>query len=175
LRVLVSAASKHGSTAEIARSIAEALARRGLVVTVIAPDQQPDTADYDAIVVGSAVYTGHWLKSARVMAAALSDRPSDQRLWLFSSGPVGRPPRPATGAVNIADLLARTRPAGHQLFTGRIDSSVLSFGERAIVAALRVPVGDYRDWSAIQAWADEIADALLEGSSERASADVAIG
>jgi menaquinone-dependent protoporphyrinogen oxidase len=48
-------------------------------------------------------------------------------------------------------------------------------GARAIVAALRVPVGDYRDWSAIQAWADEIADALLEGSSERASADVAIG
>jgi hypothetical protein len=30
------------------------------------------------------------------------------------------------------------------------------------VVALRVPDGDFRDWSAIEAWAAEIAEALVK-------------
>lgn len=175
MRVLVSAASKHGATAEMARSIAETLARRGLVVTMEGPEHVPDTAGYDAVVLGSAVYAGKWLKPARAMAAALAARPSAQRLWLFSSGPVGDPPKPADDPVDIAHVLAETKPIEHRVFAGRIDPSGLGFGERAIVAALRVPVGDYRDWSAIGEWAGDIADTLSGASLSRPSADVDAG
>jgi menaquinone-dependent protoporphyrinogen oxidase len=36
----------------------------------------------------------------------------------------------------------------------------LSFPERAIVSALRVPQGDFRDWTEIRGWASAIADTL---------------
>jgi hypothetical protein len=54
----------------------------------------PRRRPYDAVVLGSAVYAGHWLKPARALAdrcaAALRARP----VWLFSSGPVGDPAKP---------------------------------------------------------------------------------
>ena len=43
-----------------------------------------------------------------------------------------------------------------------------SFPERAIVSALRVPEGDFRDWTEIRQWAADIAGALGAGSSPRA-------
>ena len=92
-RVLVTAASRHGSTHEIA----EALARRlresaGLAAGALHAENRPDPAAYDAVVLGSAVYGGSWLEPARDLAhrqvAVLRTRP----LWLFSSGPIGEPP-----------------------------------------------------------------------------------
>jgi menaquinone-dependent protoporphyrinogen oxidase len=56
----------------------------------------------------------------------------------------------------------------HRVFSGRIDLGRLGFAERAVVKALRAPVGDYRDWDAITAWAVDIATAL--GSSQSAVA-----
>src|SRR5215204_53294 len=75
MKVLVSAASKYGATSEIAEKIAntlrEALSERGglggddVVVDVVSAEQVGSVEDYDAVVLGSAVYAGHWLESAR--------------------------------------------------------------------------------------------------------------
>jgi menaquinone-dependent protoporphyrinogen oxidase len=46
------------------------------------------------------------------------------------------------------------------VFAGKLVRKQLSFPERAIVTALRVPVGDFRDWTEIHQWAAQIADAL---------------
>jgi hypothetical protein len=43
------------------------------------------------------------------------------------------------------------------VFPGRLDKSRLTFGERAMVTAMRAPIGDFRDWDALRAWGDEIA------------------
>ena len=71
MRVLVTAASRHGSTAEIADALAAQLVRCGLDVTVEPPDGDADPAEYDAVVLGSAVYAGRWLDAARRFAGAL--------------------------------------------------------------------------------------------------------
>ncbi len=44
----------------------------------------------------------------------------------------------------------------HRLFAGRLDRSLLGFGDKAIVVALRAPQGDFRDWDAIHGWVDDI-------------------
>jgi menaquinone-dependent protoporphyrinogen oxidase len=49
---------------------------------------------------------------------------------------------------------------GHRVFPGRIDKARLSIGERAMVTAMRAPVGDFRDWDVVRAWAEEIAGQL---------------
>lgn len=115
---------------------------------------------YDAVVIGSAVYAGHWLKEARRLAeqvAGLDRRPA---VWLFSSGPIGDPPKPDEDPVDVTEISDMTGSRGHAVFAGKLDRSTLGFGERAITLALRAPEGDFRDWDAIAAWADRIAEDL---------------
>jgi menaquinone-dependent protoporphyrinogen oxidase len=107
MKVLVTAATKYGATAEIAQAIGDTLRDHGLDPTVIPPQQVDSLDGYDAVVLGSAVYAGHWLKPARELvdrAGHLADRP----VWLFSSGPVGDPPKPEEDPVDVAEILTAT-------------------------------------------------------------------
>jgi menaquinone-dependent protoporphyrinogen IX oxidase len=165
-RVLVTAASRHGSTHEIAEALAHALhesaaaAGRPLVAAALHAENRPDPATYDAVVLGSAVYAGSWLEPARDLAhrhaAVLRTRP----LWLFSSGPIGAPPFPPDEPYDTATLTALLAPRGHRVLPGRLEPTRLSAPERAVVTAMRAPVGDFRDWDAVRDWAGEIAAAL---------------
>jgi menaquinone-dependent protoporphyrinogen IX oxidase len=167
-RVLVAVASRHGATRDIARAIgtrleeSEAGRAAGVMAVVLPVEQYPDPAPYDAVVVGSAVYAGRWLEPARDYvtryAAALRDRP----VWLFSSGPIGAPPHPADEPHDAGPLRTLTGALEHRVFPGRLDKQLLGFGERALVTAMRAPVGDFRDWDAVRTWADAIAGRLAE-------------
>jgi len=160
MRVLVTAATRYGASAEIAQTIAEVLGERGLEPTVLPPEQVEEVDGYDAVVLGSAVYAGHWLKPARELverhAGGLAGRP----VWLFSSGPVGDPPKPEEDPVDVAEIEGLTKAREHRVFAGKLVRRQLSFPERAIVSALRVPEGDFRDWTEIRDWAAGIAEAL---------------
>lgn len=160
MRVLVAVASKHGATAEIADRIGSVLTNRGHDVTVRSADQVGDVGGHEVIVFGSAVYAGRWMKPARELAdriAAADPRPA---VFLFSSGPIGDPPMPEEDPVDAAEIIEALDARGHRVFAGKLDKAGLNFGERAIVAALRAPEGDFRDWDTIAAWAGEIADAI---------------
>jgi menaquinone-dependent protoporphyrinogen oxidase len=161
MRIAVIAASKHGSTAEIAVRIGEVLTTRGHDVDLLPPNEV-DVAGYGAVVLGSAVYAGHWLPDAKELvdraAGDLASRPT----WLFSSGPVGDPPKPDETPVDVAAIVTATKAQEHHVFAGKIDKHQLTFPEKAIVVALRVQPGDFRDWDEIEAWADRIADSLQE-------------
>jgi menaquinone-dependent protoporphyrinogen oxidase len=70
------------------------------------------------------------------------------------------PPKPEEVPVDVADISDLTSARSHQVFSGKIDKSKLSFGEKAIVVAVRAPEGDFRDWDEIRRWANAIADSL---------------
>jgi menaquinone-dependent protoporphyrinogen oxidase len=160
MNVLVAAASDHGATAEIALAIGKVLEERGMAVTVAPVDAVQTLDGYDAFVIGSAVYAGHWLKPARNFvedhARPLSGRP----VWLFSSGPIGDPPKPKEEAVDVLPLVTAIHAQGHRVFGGKLDRSTLSFAEKAICTALRAPEGDFRDFGEIRGWALGIAESL---------------
>jgi menaquinone-dependent protoporphyrinogen oxidase len=162
MRVLVSAASRYGSTLEIARAIADVLRRNGLDASAVPVDDVDDVEAFDAVVLGSGVYAGHWLKPATTLVDRFGDALAARPVWLFSSGPVGDPPKPAEDSVDVSKLLTATRARDHRVFTGRIERRKLRFADRAIAAALHVPDGDFRSWPDIEGWAAEIADALSE-------------
>ena len=160
-RVLVVVATKHGATRGIAEAIVRELADgppAGLTVVLQEAEHDPSPDGFDAVVVGSAVYVGRWRESARdwvgTHAAALRTRP----VWLFSSGPIGSPPFPPDEPHDVHPLGQLIGARGHRVFPGRLDKSLLSLGERAMVTAMRAPLGDFRDWDAIRAWAAEVAD-----------------
>lgn len=108
MRVLVTAASRHGATTEIADAIGAALREAGLETSVVPPDEVLTLAGYDAVVLGSAVYMGRWLDPAKQFAArngaALAARP----VWLFSCGPIGDPPKPTEEPVDVAGIREAT-------------------------------------------------------------------
>ena len=160
VRVLVTAGSKHGSTTEIAHHIAETLRHEGVEATEAPPGQVEDTSAYEVVVLGSAVYAGHWTDDAKALATRIGASVGRPRVWLFSSGPIGDPPRPEEDPVDVAEVMQVTDAREHRVFSGKIDKSKLSFGEKAIVVAFRAPEGDFRSWDEIAEWARSIVEVM---------------
>jgi menaquinone-dependent protoporphyrinogen oxidase len=158
MAVLVAYASKHGSTQGIAERIAEKLQQLGKEAEARPMDAVEDPGSYEAFVIGSAVYYGSWLKEAtewvRRNQAVLAKRP----VWLFSSGPLGAEIKDVEQQPKeMAEFGEAIGPREQRIFFGAIDHSRLSFPERMMAKAVRAPEGDFRDWEAIEVWAERIA------------------
>ena len=172
MRILVTYASKHGATRGIAERIAERLAASGHAAEAIEAGARPDVTGYDAFVIGSAAYMGSWLKEAaqfvRANRSVLNTRP----VWFFSSGPLGtattdskgRDVLVATEPKEFAEFKEAIGPRDLRVFFGALDPAKLGLSERLIrslpAGKELLPEGDFRDWTAIEAWADAIARAL---------------
>lgn len=163
MRVLVTAASRHHGTREIAEAIATGLVRRGLEAEAVPVEQVTSLHGYDAVVLGSAVYMGRWLGEARRLAQIHTSALCMMPVWLFSSGPIGPLDHlvPAGTPADVPVLMRLTRAIGYRTFPGRLDMRRLHFAERAVARTIHAPEGDDRDWDAIDRFAGEIADELL--------------
>lgn len=164
-QVLVAYATKYGSTAEIAERIGEVLREAGLRTDVLPADQVGDLTPYEAVVLGSAVYIGRWQKEAARLLKANERKLTDKLVWLFSSGPTGEgDPLELTdgwhfpGSLQpIADNIA---PHDIALFHGALDKRDLNVIQRWMINNVGAAFGDFRDWEAITAWANAIAEEI---------------
>ena len=164
MKVLIAVASKYGATAEIGADIAKVLGDRGHVVMRTMPEEVDSLNGYDAVIVGSAVYMGHWMPQARELIDRVGRSLAERPVWLFSSGPIGEPPKPEEDPVDVAEILRITKARDHRVFAGKLVRKQLTFAERAMVIAFRTSDGDFRDRTEIRSWASEIADALTPAS-----------
>ncbi|MGN6301255.1 MAG: flavodoxin domain-containing protein [Angustibacter sp.] len=160
MRALVTAASKHGSTADIAAAVADGLRRRGLETDVRPPEAVDDLTGYDVVVIGSAVYAGRWMKDAKAFVERHASALRWRDVWLFSSGPLGDPPQQVEEPVDVVALLGESGARGHAVFSGRLDPHDLGLGERLVARAVKAPLGDFRDWKDVDEWAGRIAQAV---------------
>jgi menaquinone-dependent protoporphyrinogen oxidase len=160
MKVLVTAASKHGSTEEIARAIAMELELEGINAEVLRPEEVESLDGYDGVVLGSAIYAGRWLSGAMRLAEREAAELARRPVWLFSSGPLGEPPLPTTEPVDVPAVMALTGAREHRVIAGRLIRGELGLGERAITRLVKAPEGDYRPWTEIADWAKSIADGL---------------
>jgi menaquinone-dependent protoporphyrinogen oxidase len=179
MRILVAYASRHGATRGIAERIAERLERSGLDVTLAPVDETGPVAEYDALVIGSAAYVSHWLNEATRFVhrnrSVLASRP----VWLFSSGPIGTEKVDAKGRDvleasiprEFAEFAEALRPRDLHIFSGAYDPDAEPIGlmERLGARFTRMPAvrdalpaGDFRDWAAIETWAEGIARELQQ-------------
>ena len=124
---------------EIAQPSGEVFTERGWDAVVVPPEQVQGIDSFDAVVLGSAVYAGHWLKPARELVDRSREALAARPVWVFSSGPIGNPPKPEEDPVDIADIMQATKAPGHRVFAGKLVKKQLSFPDRAMAAALPVP------------------------------------
>ena len=169
MKVLVVYASKYGSTKEISEFISEKLRQRGLLSEVQPVEAVHNPGDYDAFVIGSAVYMMHWLKEATEFVLRNRVVLASRSVWLFSSGPLGTETKDAQGRdlcvvsepKEIAEFREVISLRDHRVLFGALDSSKLGFGHRMIrkLSAARaiLPEGDFRNWTDIEAWTVGIA------------------
>lgn len=158
MKVLVTAASKHGATAEVADRIAQRMRSAGLDVDCMSPDQVESMAGYDAAVVGSAVYITQWMDAAVNFIKRYTDQLRSMPLWAFSVGLSGVPKGNVQDSSRIGPVLVAVDPRHHVTFAGRLDPSKLNLRERSIARLGGAVEGDYREWQKI----DEFADAIVQ-------------
>jgi menaquinone-dependent protoporphyrinogen oxidase len=176
MTILVTVASKHRRTLGIAEAVAAELRTMGYEVDVAPANGSVRVDRYDAVILGSAVYMGKWLPEATEFAARNMRALREKLVWLFSSGPLGRDdPVPTDDPAGVADLLAEIGARGHQVFVGKLDKQDLGFVERLATRAVKAPEGDFRDWSAIRAWAREIGTSLGPRPANTASGEMSEG
>ncbi len=186
MSILVAYASRHGATRGIAERIAQTLERSGLEVTLKPVEEAGAVDEYDAFVIGSAAYKTKWLKEATRFVQRHRSLLASRPVWLFSSGPVGTETVDAKGRDvleaaeprEFAEFAGALHPRDQRVFFGAYDPDAESiglverFGARFTrIPAIReaLPAGDFRDWPAIEAWADGIARELQQVAAPTAA------
>jgi menaquinone-dependent protoporphyrinogen oxidase len=167
MTVLVTYATKHGSTREIAEAIGGRLREQGLDAEVRPIRELDGLERFDALVIGSAVYLGSWMKEASAFLDRHEETLHRVPTWLFSSGPTAPDPVDRALTAKQQRRLHAVGARDHHLLRGALDPEHLGFLERGAVKAAKVPLGDFRDWDEIQAWAATIAGELAQQTTAR--------
>jgi menaquinone-dependent protoporphyrinogen oxidase len=157
-RVLVAYASKHGTTREVAESVAETLRELGLAVELEEAGRAHDIARYDAVVVGGGLYMGKWHADARHLLKRHRRELAEKRLAVFGMGPDSlEESKVAESRRQLERALAATpelEPIAVTIFGGALTPESWRFPFN------RLPAFDARDWDAIRGWAEEVAAKL---------------
>jgi len=166
-QVLVTYASKHGATAEIAEKIGQVFCQAGLRTDVLPVGYVKDLTPYQAVVLGSAVYIGQWRKDAAKFLQIHEILLAQRQVWLFSSGPTGkRDPKKIQKDQRLPESLQpvadRIQPHDIAVFHGNLDMKKLNFIEKTMIKKVNAPPGDFRDWETITTWATGIVEVLEE-------------
>lgn len=167
--ILVTYASRSGSTAGVAEAIGETLAEGGASVEVRPMQEVSDLAPYAAVVAGSAIQDRAWLPEAVAWVEARRAELGQRPVAIFAVCMTMSMQKAADYRAAVADWLAPVRvlvhPVAEEVFAGALDvGRIPGFTDRVkfrLSVAMGVwDEGDHRDWAAIHAWAQEIAPLL---------------
>lgn len=155
--ILVTYATKCGSTAEIARAIGERLCEKGMSVDVRPVNSVTDLNGYRAVVIGSAVRMGKWLPEALEFAAQHQARLSQMPTAAFTVHMLNTDDTPESQAARegyVAPLHQVMAPTAEAFFAGKIELARMSLFDRMISKAMKATDQDLRDWEKVRRWAD---------------------
>ena len=169
-RILVTYASRSGSTAGVAEAIGKSLADRGAQVDVLPMQEVTDLNAYRAVVAGSAIQGSAWLPEAmqfmRTHRAALNQKPFAAFMVCITLSMADADKYRESLRDWLASVRALAQPISEGYFAGALDFKKMPLTFNTLM--MRLPVlfglwkrGDHRDWDAIQAWAESLYSLLL--------------
>jgi menaquinone-dependent protoporphyrinogen oxidase len=171
-KILVTYASRAGSTAGVAEAVGRTLAEGGAQVDVLPVDDVVDLSPYGAVVVGSAIQDKRWLPEAMQFMQAhrkeLSERPFAAFLVCMTLAMPGREKYRDSVKSWLDPVRAMAGPVSEACFAGALDigkipslSDRLKFRLSVLLGVWKE--GDHRDWNAIRAWAESLPPLLQTG------------
>lgn len=168
-RILVTYASRTGSTAEIAEAIGKILSEGGAPVDVIAMNDVKDLSMYQSVVAGSAIRGSKWLPEAMQFVQSHRSALLQKRFAMFTvciTMAMKNAENYRSGVMGwVSPVRMLVKPVSEGLFAGRLDFSKLPFNWDTFLFHITVllgifPRGDHRDWNAIRAWAEGLKPSL---------------
>ena len=167
-RILVTYASRAGSTAGVAEAIGRSLVEAGAQVDVRPMQAVEDLTPYAAVVAGSAIQRGAWLPEAmqflRLHQAELAARPFAAFLVCMTLAMPKGDYREFV-AKWLQPVRELVKPVSEGMFAGALDiRKVPNFDDRL---KFRLSIllgvwsdGDHRDWILVRQWAESLAPRL---------------
>jgi menaquinone-dependent protoporphyrinogen oxidase len=161
-RVLISYATRCGSTGGVAEAIGQVLCEMGASADIRLVRNVNDLSAYHAVIVGSAIRRGKWLPEAVgfvkdnqdilgrlpiayfVVCLTMKDNIAENRSTVMAYLDPVRKEAP------------KIQPVAVGLFPGALDFGKLSFVEKTVLKAKGASEGDYRDWPSVKAWASAV-------------------
>ena len=170
-KILVTYATRTGTTPGVAEAIGKTLAEGGAQVDVLPMQEVTDLTPYGAVVAGSAIQDRQWLPEAvefiRAHREELDKKPfATFTVCMTLAMKNGEQYRPAVvDWVRPIHALVEPVSAGH--FAGALD--IRKIPGAGVRLKFRISVlfgvwteGDHRDWTAIRAWAEGLRPLLNE-------------
>lgn len=168
-KILVTYATKCGSTGEVAAEVAKVLAAAGRAVELRPLSAVKDLSLYESVVLGSAVRMGALLSEAqdfvRKNGASLAKMPTAY-FALCTTMKKDTPANRETAAGFFKPLRAVKEPVSVAAFAGKLDYSRIGPVWRFIASRDKsgdMEEGDFRDWAAIRAWVQALPPLLAGG------------
>jgi menaquinone-dependent protoporphyrinogen oxidase len=167
--VLVAYATRYGSTQEVAEAVAATLREGGLEVDLQPMREVSTLTAYSAVVLGAPLYMFRWHKDAlRFLSRhrqALTGRP----VAVFALGPFHDEEKEWQDVrAQLDKELAKfpwLAPVAVEIVGGKFDPAKLGFPFNLMPALKQMPASDIRDWTAIRAWASDLAAKLQPAGS----------
>jgi len=160
-KVLVTYASKYGSTGGVADAIGKELCTKDVAADTVLIKNAVNISSYQGVVIGSAIYMGNWMPEAvdfvKKNRNILRQVPVAYFLVCMTLSQPTEENR--TKVLSYMDPLLKAvpeiKPIGIGTFARALDYKNLSWLNKKILKSKGSPEGDFRDWNAIRAWARE--------------------
>ncbi|MBN1146028.1 MAG: hypothetical protein JXA78_02135 [Anaerolineales bacterium] len=162
--ILVGYATRYGSTREVAETVAATLRECGIEVDVQPLRKVGALAKYSGIVMGAPLFMFHWHKDALGFLSRHRRELAGRPVAVFALGPVHDPHDEKEWEASHSQLNKELgkypwfKPTVLEMFGGKYDPTKLSFPLNKMAG--KEPASDIRDWSAIRAWARNLAAKL---------------
>jgi menaquinone-dependent protoporphyrinogen oxidase len=156
MTILVAYGSKRGGTEGLANMIGDELLAEGFTVEVAPARAVRSVRDYDAVILGGALYVGRWHKDARRFVSRHVHDLRRRPVYFFSSGPLddSATEKQIPPVKGVKKLMGDIGARGHVSFGGRLDPDAKGFPASAMA---KENSGDWRDARHVQTWMYDIA------------------
>jgi len=161
--ILITYASRTGSTEGIANAIADTLIKQGAEVAILPMRKGIDLSQYQVVIAGSAIQNRQWLPEAvefiRSNQAELNQKTTALFTVCMTLAMKNGEKYRKDVAEWVGPVKSMVKPVDDEIFAGTLDiSKIPSITDRL---KFRLSVlfsvwkeGDHRDWEAIGKWAD---------------------
>lgn len=160
-RILVTYATRYGSTREVAEKITKII-KSDLHEVEILPCNRVNSLDsYSFIIIGAPFYIGKMLKKAKDFITRFRQDLSSRKVAFFALGPLSEIEKELTDTQKQMEeelnQFSWLKPVSTQMFGGKYDPQTLRFADKFLTLLpasplYNRPASDVRNWEKINRW-----------------------